>query len=38
MARLLVHLALFEEEQLDEAAEVIQKLHDLGIEEFRKSR
>jgi hypothetical protein len=31
MARLLVHLALFEEEQLDEAAEVIQKLHDLGI-------
>ena len=31
MARLLVHLALFKEEQLDEAAEAIQKLHDLGI-------
>jgi hypothetical protein len=31
MARNVVHLALFEEDQLDEAAEAIQKLRDLGI-------
>ena len=31
MARRIVHLALFKEEQLDEAAEAIQKLHDLGV-------
>ncbi len=31
MARNVVHLALFEEDQLDEAAEAIQKLHELGV-------
>lgn len=31
MPRRIIHLALFEEEQLEEAAEAIQKLHELGV-------
>jgi hypothetical protein len=33
MTRTVVHMALFKEEQLDEAAEAVQALRDLGVKD-----